>query len=216
MSRSSARSADRPGALLLASRSAGKIREIRALFAAQGFEIVDLNEAGVVESADEASVENETTFEGNALAKARHFHARTGVPTIADDSGIEVLALGGAPGIYSKRWSARPELGGQALDDANNQLLLSRLRDTNDRRARYVCAAAFCDGDIECTERGEVRGRITRERRGDGGFGYDPYFEADELGRTFAEVSMEEKALVSHRARAFARLLARLRSGMLR
>jgi XTP/dITP diphosphohydrolase len=203
--------------LLLATRSAGKIRELRPMFATAGFEVVDLAAAGIAETADEDLLEDADTFEANALAKARYFRAKSGMPTVADDSGIEVRALNGAPGVRSKRWSERPDLSGQALDDANNALLLSRLGPSRDRAARYVCAAAFC-GDVEFVVRGEVEGVITREPRGSGGFGYDPYFESLELGgrRTFGEVSMEEKARVSHRARAFGKLLARLQKDVAR
>jgi len=180
------------------------------LFANAGLHVVDLRSAGIPETADEDALEAFPTFEENALAKARHFHALTSLPTLADDSGIAVAALGGAPGVYSKRWSGRPDLRGQELDDANNALLLERLRGARDRGARYVCAAAYCDGVDEFVERGEVSGRILEAARGRGGFGYDPFFLADELGRTFAEVTMEEKSRVSHRARAFAKLLRRL------
>jgi XTP/dITP diphosphohydrolase len=212
--------AEGPGAsrarrILLATRSAGKLRELRPMFASAGLEVVSLTEAGIAERPDEDDLENAETFEENALAKARHFFAIARMPTVADDSGIEVAALHGAPGVYSKRWSARPDLTGQALDDANNALLLSRLEKATDRRAQYVCAAAYVGGGgaVERVERGEVRGRITHEPRGSGGFGYDPYFESEELGRTFGEVSMEEKARVSHRARAFAKLLRALSFG---
>ena len=182
------------------------------MFAAAGIDIIGLDDAGIAESAIEDSLETEETFEGNALAKARHFHRVSGHATVADDSGIEVVALAGAPGVFSKRWSGREDVSGQALDDANNALLLERLREARDRSARYVCVAAYCGDDGEFVERGEVRGMITKSPRGTGGFGYDPYFESVELGRTFGEVSREEKARVSHRARAFAKLLQRLKS----
>jgi XTP/dITP diphosphohydrolase len=198
--------------ILIATRSAGKVRELRELFADRGLAVVGLDAVGVAETTTEDALESADTFEANALAKARYFHNLTGLPTVADDSGIEVAALGGAPGVRSKRWSERPDLSGQALDDANNAMLLARLGDEPHRAARYVCAAAYCDSRREIVERGETRGVITREARGRGGFGYDPYFESRELpgGRTFGEVSREEKARVSHRARAFRRLLARL------
>lgn len=199
-----------PASLLVATRSAAKIRELRALFARAGIDVVDLRSAKIAESSDEETLESALTFEENALAKARHFHRVSGLPTVADDSGLEVEALGGAPGVHSKRWSGRRDLSGQALDDANNALLLQRLEGSVHRRARYVCAVAYCDGSREVVERGEVAGRITHEARGSGGFGYDPYFESLELGRTFGEVSTEEKARVSHRARAFAKLLQRM------
>lgn len=168
--------------------------------------------ADVAPDADEDHLESAATFEENALAKARWFHRRIGLPTVADDSGLCVDALGGAPGVLSKRWSERADLDGQALDDANNALLLARLAGVRMRRARYVCAAAYCDDTRELVERGEASGEITEQPRGRGGFGYDPYFLSDELGRTFAEVSLEEKATVSHRARAVASLLSRLAS----
>jgi XTP/dITP diphosphohydrolase len=121
--------------ILLATRSAGKLRELRPLFAAHGLEVADLADAGVAESREEDDLECWPTFEENALAKARYFFARTGVPTVADDSGLAVAALGGRPGVLSKRWSGRADLSGQALDDENNRLLLDRLGGVVDRRA---------------------------------------------------------------------------------
>ncbi len=179
------------------------------MFAAAGWEARDLAEAGLAEQPEEASIEAFATFEGNARAKARYFHARGGgLPVVAEDSGLEVVALHGAPGVMSKRWSGQPELEGRALDEANNALLLDRLRGSSDRRARYVCVAVYFDGVRELTARGEAAGRIAESRRGGAnGFGYDPYFVSDELGRAFSEVTAEEKAAVSHRGRAFALLL---------
>lgn len=198
--------------MLLATRSAGKIRELRALFAARQIEVVGLADVGDRPDPAEETLESAETFEDNALAKARWFHRRTGMPTVADDSGLCVDALGGAPGVRSKRWSGRTDLAGQALDDANNALLLSKLSGAATRSARYVCAAAYVDGIREIVERGESAGDITFAPRGRGGFGYDPYFLSHELGRTFAEVSLETKETVSHRARAFSKLLSRLGS----
>lgn len=196
--------------VLLATRSTGKLRELRPLFATAGFDAIDLDAAGIAVSPIEEELEVAETFEENALAKARHFHRISGLPAAADDSGIEVLALGGAPGVRSKRWSNRPDLGGQALDDANNALLLERLAGVADRRARYVCAAAWCDADGDLVERGETEGTIVDQPHGTGGFGYDPHFVSAELGRAFGEVSRAEKARVSHRGRAFAALLRRV------
>lgn len=198
-------------ALLLATRSPGKLRELRPLFAEAGFEVIDLAEAGIPEHADEEAVECFATFEENALAKARYFHARAGRPTVADDSGLEVIALGGAPGVLSRRWSGRTDLTGQALDDANNARLLEALASEEDRRARYVCAAAYVDGEREFVVRGATEGVILREARGSGGFGYDPYFFSTELGRTFGEATREAKEAVSHRGRAMRQLIAQLR-----
>ena len=203
-------SSARSSRVLLGTRSAGKLRELRPLFARAGFDVVDATTAGIAESAEEDGLEVAETFEENALAKARYFHRVSGLPAVADDSGIEVRALGGAPGVVSKRWSNRPDLSGQALDDENNALLLRQLERSEDRAARYVCAAAYCGADGEFVVRGEVEGAITNAPRGTGGFGYDPYFESLELGRTFGEVTMEEKARVSHRARAFGKLLSEM------
>lgn len=199
--------------VLVATRSAGKLRELMPLFAAHGFDAIDLHAAGVSELHAEDDLETAETFEDNALAKARYFHRLSGMPTVADDSGLAVDALGGGPGVLSKRWSGRVDLTGQALDDENNRLLIERLRalDTGcEWGARYVCAAAYVDGEREHVSRGEVRGRIVDVARGEDGFGYDPYFLSDELGRTFGEVSRAEKERVSHRARAFRALFQAL------
>lgn len=195
---------------LLATRSGGKLRELHPLFAAYGIEVVDLVGAGIPETGAEDALEAFPTFEENALAKARYFHGRTGRATFADDSGLEVAALAGAPGVLSKRWSGRTDLGGQALDDENNRLLLERLRGSADRRARYVCAAAYVDDARELVCRGESAGRVVEHARGTNGFGYDPYFLSDDLGRTFGEADRVEKERVSHRGRAFRTLLARI------
>jgi XTP/dITP diphosphohydrolase len=196
--------------ILLATRSEGKLRELRLLFAAAGIAVGDLRDAGIAESPMEDSLEVHASFEENALAKARYFHELSGRATVADDSGLVVPALDGGPGVRSKRWSGRTDLSGQALDDENNRLLLLRLQNAHDRRAFYVCAAAFVDGAREIVCRGETHGRIIETPRGSGGFGYDPYFLSSELGQTFGEVGAEEKARVSHRARAFGALVDRL------
>jgi XTP/dITP diphosphohydrolase len=196
--------------ILMATRSEGKLRELRSLFATYEIAVVDLRDAGIAESPLEESLEAHATFEENALAKARHFHAVSGRPTVADDSGLVVAALDGRPGVLSKRWSGRTDLSGQALDDENNRLLLRSLQNAQERRASYVCAAAYVDDEREFVCRGEVHGRILEAPRGNGGFGYDPYFFSTELGRTFGEVSGAEKARVSHRGRAFRALVERL------
>lgn len=198
--------------VLLATRSAGKLRELRPLFAAAGFDAVDLTEIGLHATPEEDSLERFDTFEENARAKAHYFHELSGgMPTVADDSGLEVLALGGRPGVRSKRWSGRSDLGGQALDDANNARLLAELKGVADRRARYVCVACYVDEEVELSRRGEVEGTIVDAAAGRGGFGYDPYFVSAELGRSFGELSREEKERISHRGRAFRALLALLR-----
>lgn len=205
--------------LLLATRSAGKLAELRPMFAACQVPVMDLEDLGLPYDADEEAIEHFDTFEENALAKARYFYEVSGgIPTIADDSGLEVLALGGTPGVRSKRWAAdaqreRRTRDGQTgeVDASNNAMLVRAVADLSDRRARYVCAAAYVGaGGQELVTRGEVSGTIVTEPRGRGGFGYDPYFVADELGRTFGEASREDKTRVSHRSRAFRDLLERL------
>jgi XTP/dITP diphosphohydrolase len=197
--------------LLLATRSLGKLYELRPLFTDAGLDVTDLEAAGIEESPEEAELERHSTFEENALAKARYFHRRSGgMPTVADDSGLEVVALGGRPGVHTKRWSERPDLSGRALDAANNEKLLAMLGEATDRRARYVCVAAFVDAEGERTFNGESEGRVLHAPRGTGGFGYDPLFESVELGLTFAEIDRATKERVSHRGRAFAKLIAAL------
>ena len=202
-----------PATVLVATRNAGKLRELRPLFGALGVRVVDLAEAGIAESDAEDAVEAHETFEANALAKAHWFHAASGgLPTVADDSGLEVEALGGGPGVRSKRFSG-VEGASRVVDAANNALLVERLAGVADRRARFVCAAAFVGAGRELVRRGSVPGRIVDQGAGAHGFGYDPHFLADELGKTFGEATVEEKGRVSHRARAFAALVAALAQG---
>jgi XTP/dITP diphosphohydrolase len=197
--------------ILLATRSAGKLRELRPLFERHGLDVLDLGNAGIPEAPEEEAIEAFPSFEENALAKARWFFAASGGrATLADDSGLEVDALGGQPGVHSKRWSGRSDLHGQALDDANNARLLREMGTAADRSARYVCAAAYVDGERELVVRGETRGTVLSEPRGSGGFGYDPYFLSDDLGVSFGEATREAKERVSHRGRAFTALLEQL------
>ena len=205
---------------LLATRSEGKLRELREIFSQFDLDVVDLAKLGIEKTTREDDLEAFDTFEDNALAKARYFHdASGGMPTFGDDSGMCVDALGGEPGVYSKRWSGRDDLTGQALDDANNHKLVSRMTDARVRLgagftdlARYVAVAAFKDSSGEVIRRGEIEGRVLETPRGNGGFGYDPYFEAPDLGGTFAESAIENTAALSHRSRAFRALLTALRA----
>lgn len=193
--------------LVIATRSAGKLRELRELFCGVGISVIDLDEAGVPASDVEEGLESADTFEENALLKARYFAGRTRRPVVADDSGLEVFALGGQPGVRSKRWSGRHDLSGAQLDDANNACLLAALTGLTSRAARYVCVAAYVDGVREMTFRGTTYGLILQRPRGRGGFGYDPYFFSDELGMSFGEADLLEKERVSHRGRAFRALV---------
>ncbi|NJD18378.1 MAG: non-canonical purine NTP pyrophosphatase [Gemmatimonadetes bacterium] len=197
--------------LLVATRSHGKLVEIRhVLSSVPDLQVLDLNDAGIPVHPDEDHLEPHDTFEENALSKARHFHARSGLPTVADDSGLEVPALGGEPGVRSKRYAPGVSAQGRELDEVNNRHLLGRLsgRPPADRAARFVCVAALVDGErppLVC--RGEAPGVILEAPRGSGGFGYDPLFLDPELEKTFAEIGRDEKNRRSHRGRAF-RLLA--------
>jgi XTP/dITP diphosphohydrolase len=198
---------------VLATRSAGKLRELRALFAREGISVVGLDEAGIPPSAEEEGIECYDSFEENALAKARYFRLRAGERVVlADDSGLEVAALGNEPGVHSRRWSGRGDLSGAALDDANNALLMQRMGTMHDRRARFVCAAVYSTHGRDVVAIGEVEGAIVDTPSGREGFGYDPYFHVAELGATLGVAALEAKERVSHRGRAFRALLARLRA----
>lgn len=187
------------------------------MFAAAGARAVDLSEFGIEEEPDaEATIEIFDSFEANAVAKARYFYEISGgVATIADDSGLSVVALDGQPGVASHRWSltpGSPHLSGAALDAANNARLVTSLAGKTDRRAKFICAAAFVGLGTELVCHGTVDGEIVDAPRGAGGFGYDPHFVSTELGKTFAEATLEEKSRVSHRARAFHALLSAIAS----
>ena len=205
---------------LLATRSAGKLRELHEIFSEFDLDVVDVASLGIPESPVEDGLERFETFDENALAKARYFFELSGgLPTFGDDSGMCVDVLGGEPGVYSKRWSGRKDLSGRALDDANNAKLVARmegaLRDDPAHytdAGRYISVAAFKDSAGEVIRRGEIEGRVLLSPRGRGGFGYDAYFEAPDLGGTFAESSIKNTAASSHRARSFRALLSALRA----
>ncbi len=199
------------------------MREIRRILASvPGLEVVEPDEVGIEYTAEEEDLEPYATFEENALSKARWFAERSGIPTVADDSGITVDALAGAPGVRSKRFAAdadasAQDLQGQARDDANNRRLVELLKSTPPERrtARYVCVLAFVteDGDPQYF-RGEAPGLVIDDARGENGFGYDPFIFHTELGRTYAEMTSDEKDARSHRGAAFRGLAAALREGM--
>jgi XTP/dITP diphosphohydrolase len=192
-----------PREIVLATRSAGKIRELIPMVRDAGLVPLTLEALGIAVVPEEDAIEAFDTFEENALAKARWFSARAGGRfVLADDSGLSVDALGGAPGVRSKRWSAEPDLDGQALDDSNNRKLIRELAGRSDRRARYVCVVVIAGSGGEYSARGECAGAILLEGRGENGFGYDPFFLSDELGVTFGEASIEAKERISHRGRA--------------
>jgi XTP/dITP diphosphohydrolase len=202
--------------LLFATRSAGKQTEIRRVLEAAGHEVIFPDDAGVPESSLEEGLELADSFETNARAKAEYFLRKTRLPTVADDSGLEVLSLGGLPGVRSRRWanaSGSPE----AIDQANNAELLRRLRGAAEarRRARYRCVLVLlrASGAFPEVFEGSCGGIILDAPRGKNGFGYDPLFLSDDLGKSFGEASPEEKDSVSHRGRALAALVAKLNPG---
>jgi XTP/dITP diphosphohydrolase len=203
--------------LLLATRSADKAREIEQIVRAAGLalEVQSLEQARVPWHGEEERLERFDSFQANARAKAEYFAKLTGLPVAADDSGLEVIALGGAPGVRSKRFAGEAgRLAGRELDEANNRELLRRLlgADEKRRRAAYVCVAVLVrqPGTAPQSFTGRCWGRILEEGRGTGGFGYDPLFFHEGLGKTFGEATAEEKHGVSHRGEAFRQLAAAL------
>ncbi|MBV7486226.1 RdgB/HAM1 family non-canonical purine NTP pyrophosphatase [Bordetella sp. BOR01] len=194
--------------VVLASNNPGKLREFSALFAPLGIELIPQGELGVPE-AEEPHV----TFVENALAKARHASRLTGLPALADDSGLCVAALDGAPGVYSARYAQLANAAAERSDAANNALLVDKLAGVDDRRAWYVALLVLVrshDDPQPLIGEGVLHGQIVDAPRGDHGFGYDPYFLLPDLGRTAAELDPAEKNRISHRARALAQLLDKL------
>jgi XTP/dITP diphosphohydrolase len=196
--------------LLIATRSADKAREIKEILAAAGcgVDARSLEDVRVPWSSAEERIEEHDSFLANARAKAEHFSKLTALPTVADDSGIEVLSLLGAPGVRSKRFAPGAEqLTGKALDEANNRELLRRLQGAEEkrRRASYTCVAVLVRrvGVPPEDFTGRCWGRILEAPQGTGGFGYDPLFFSEALGKPFGEATPEEKHAVSHRGEAF-------------
>ena len=192
--------------LVLASGNAGKLREFGQLLAPFDFEVLPQSAFNVPE-AEEPHI----TFVENAIVKARHAAQLTGLPALADDSGLCVSALGGAPGVWSARYGGEPK-----SDAKNNAKLLADLAGVADRRAHYVAVLVLmrsADDPQPIVAEGEWHGEIIDAPRGAGGFGYDPYFLVPGTGLTVAELPHEEKNRLSHRGKALAQLLARLRAG---
>ena len=183
--------------LVVASGNKNKIREIKQLIGDK-FNIVSMADEGITVEVEE----NGTTFEQNALIKAKAIYQICRCAVISDDSGLMVDALGGEPGVYSARYAGEP------CNDANNNAkLLAKLKGVSDTSAHFVSAVAFYDGVRELVTTGTVDGKIIFEYQGDNGFGYDPYFYCTELGKTFGTANSAEKNAVSHRARALAKLV---------
>jgi XTP/dITP diphosphohydrolase len=190
--------------LVIASNNAGKLREIRLLLEPLGIEVLPQSAFDFPEAE-----EPHCTFVENALAKARHASKNTGLPALADDSGICVNILGGKPGILSARYAGEPK-----SDERNNQKLVEALRNQSDRRAYYYCVIALLrhpEDPQPIIADGSWHGEILLNPRGNGGFGYDPYFFLSNLGKTAAELPMEQKNRISHRGKALAQLVERIR-----
>ncbi|MBU3696937.1 RdgB/HAM1 family non-canonical purine NTP pyrophosphatase [Dechloromonas sp.] len=191
--------------LVLASNNAKKMKELNALLAPLGFEVIPQGQLGIPEAE-----EPHCTFVENALAKARHAARHSGLPALADDSGLCVEALGGAPGVISARYAGEPK-----SDARNNEKLLAELASQSDRRSHFVSCLVLCrsaDDPQPIIAEGEWHGEILPALRGDGGFGYDPLFFVPEFGKTAAELDAETKNRVSHRGQAMQVLIERLPS----
>ncbi|MBQ5875395.1 MAG: RdgB/HAM1 family non-canonical purine NTP pyrophosphatase [Alistipes sp.] len=182
--------------LVFATNNAHKLREVSQVVGDE-FTLVSLRECGIVEDIPE----EQPTLEGNALQKARYIYARTGLDCFADDTGLEVDALGGEPGVRSARYATDGH-----DDEANKRLLLERMEGIEARGAQFRTAIALIIGGKEYLFEGIVRGHITTEEKGEGGFGYDPLFVAEGCEQSFAEISAEEKNAISHRGRAVRKL----------
>jgi len=185
--------------VVIASNNSGKLKEFTHLFEPLEIQVFPQSVFNVAEVEEPFQ-----TFIENALVKARHASKQTGLPALADDSGICVDALNGRPGVYSARYAGEPK-----SDQRNNQLLIENLRTKQDRRAHYYCIIVlvrYADDPQPIITDGSWYGRIVLEPRGTGGFGYDPYFYLPDLGKTAAELPIEDKNLISHRGKALMRL----------
>ena len=190
--------------IVIASKNSDKVKEMRLVLSNLPIEVLSLADFADLPDA----LEDGTTFEANALIKARFFHERTGLACLADDSGLEVDALGGLPGVYSARFA-----GYHAEDLTNNQKLLDELKKVGvkESAAAYRCALAFIDTDgTELLTQGKIEGKIKTVAQGNSGFGYDPYFYIDDE-RTMAQLSTDEKNLISHRGKALREMVAKLK-----
>lgn len=197
------------GSILLATNNPHKLSEIGVVFGAVGIEVESLIDIG---GDIEEPVEDQLTFAGNALLKARYYSLATGLVCLADDSGLEVDALGGAPGVYSARY-AGVEGERRVVDRANNAKLIDELRKVGGSgwSGRFVCCMALCDGEGVLAEvRGEIEGILLTEPMGENGFGYDPYFYVPDRGCTTAQLSQNEKNAISHRGVASRLMIEKL------
>lgn len=188
--------------LIVASKNKSKIKEVQDILK-DVFEVVPMSKIGIDVDIEETGI----TFEENSLIKARYVYERTGCAALSDDSGLAVDALGGAPGVYSARYC-----GEHGKDVENNLLLLENMKDQTDRKARFISAVALVGDFGEYVATGKVEGKILYEEQGGSGFGYDPLFFSDELGKSFGLATLEEKNSVSHRSRALHALVEEIKA----
>jgi XTP/dITP diphosphohydrolase len=185
--------------IIFATKNNGKLREVSHIFGDKDFELLSLNDFNNVEEI----LEDGNSFEENAIKKAKSVFEKFKMPVIADDSGLVVEQLNGEPGIYSARYA-----GENAADDENNKKLISKvLLLSQPHKAKFVCSAVFCDGYNLLKAEDEVVGQVIHEPRGTNGFGYDPLFIPEGYNQTTAELNLYEKNKISHRAKAFKKLL---------
>ncbi|MDZ7765440.1 MAG: RdgB/HAM1 family non-canonical purine NTP pyrophosphatase [Melioribacteraceae bacterium] len=184
--------------LVFATGNEGKLKEVRKIFSNTKHEIIPMSELGGIEDIEETG----KTFEANALIKAKYIYDKFKLPSIADDSGLSIEQLGGRPGVYSARYA-----GEDCSFDDNNRKVIEELKEfTEPHRAKFICFALYYDGRIIRKSVGELPGQIIKELKGTNGFGYDPIFIPEGFDRTLAEMSIEEKNKISHRAKAFGEL----------
>ncbi len=190
--------------IIIATKNQGKANEFKEMLKPLGFEVLTLLDYPEIEDVEETG----TTFEENALLKATAISEQFGIPVLADDSGIEIDALEGRPGVYSARYA-----GEEKNDQMNNKKVLTELGELpfEQRTARFVAAIALAAKGFHCTTRGTVEGKVLFQAEGDNGFGYDPIFWADELEKSFGVCSSEEKNKISHRARALEKMVVELK-----
>jgi XTP/dITP diphosphohydrolase len=188
--------------VIFATNNQGKLKEVRNIFEGTNFEIISLKDIGFTEEIEETG----TTFEDNAFIKADTIFNKFNVPVIADDSGLAVDQLEGRPGVYSARYA-----GENATYEDNNLKLLEELKDfSQPHKAQFLCCAVFVDQKHKISVRGELTGEIMKEFKGDNGFGFDPIFKPDEFELSLAQMRLEEKNEISHRAKAFKNLKAEI------
>lgn len=188
--------------VIFATNNAGKLKEVTNIFKGTEFEIISLKDIGFTDEIEETG----STFEENAFIKADTIFNKYNVPVIADDSGLEVEQLDSRPGVYSARYAGE----NATFDDNNKKMLYELINQSQPHLAKFLCCAVFVNGDKRISVTGELKGEILRELTGENGFGFDPIFSPDGFDKSLAEMSLEEKNKISHRAQAFHNLREKL------